>query len=71
MGTNIKLDRKEKIRINLYMEVSALKANYDKLVVLKVLFDRFWSKKMKKTSKMKPIINEKWPYSEIATATNI
>jgi len=41
MGTNIKLDRKEKIRINLYMEVSALKANYDKLVVLKVLFDRF------------------------------
>ena len=41
MGANINLNSSEKIKINLSLEVSTLKANYDKLIMLKVLLNRF------------------------------
>jgi hypothetical protein len=40
MGANINIDSREKKQINLSMEVSALKANCDKLITLKALLNR-------------------------------
>jgi hypothetical protein len=39
MGAHININTRKKIRINLSMEVSTLKANYDKLVMKKVFFN--------------------------------